>query len=89
MRTNIKQPSDIKKPAPPPAPKVATQTFPITGGEIEFLIKSPEALRLLINYHDFKICEGESMGFNCSYHHNRIAELKAEAERLDILYNKG
>jgi len=59
----------------------------LTSNEIEFLSKSPDALRIVREYHDLRICEGEAMGFDCSFHHKRMDELKAESDRLEHLYD--
>lgn len=45
--------------------------------ETEQIAKSPEALTVLIDYHDMQATMGEAMGYDCSFHDNRMVELSA------------
>lgn len=47
-----------------------------TEHEIQWLGESIEALQIVIDYHDVQITMGEPMGYDCSYHIERIVELR-------------
>jgi hypothetical protein len=54
----------------------------LTEQEIEWLSTSPQGLRVAAEYHDLQATQGEPMGFDCTAHNERHAELKAEADRI-------
>lgn len=51
--------------------------------EVRALAKSPEALGILLDYYDRQITEAEAMDFDCSWQHQRVADIKAEQAALD------
>lgn len=54
----------------------------LTENEIKHITESPEGLEIIMDYHDQQICQGESMGFDCSGNQKRYDELKTECDRL-------
>lgn len=57
--------------------------FQLTDQEIKRLHESPEALKIVIDIHDYWICEGEAMDFNCAGNKKRIEEIRKEIAKLE------
>lgn len=48
----------------------------LTDYEVRALAMNPEALQLVIDYHEVQIVEGEAMGFDISFHERRVKILR-------------
>lgn len=51
--------------------------------EISALVRSPDALQVLLDYHDRNITEYEAMDYSCTWQHQRVAEIQAEKAVLE------
>lgn len=52
------------------------------NSEISAMEKDPNVLRALADWHDIQICEGEAMGYDCSFNIRRSAALREEASKF-------
>jgi len=51
--------------------------------EIKRMAVNPDVLRAVANEHDCSVCEGESMGYDCSGNIKRAKELVKLADEID------
>lgn len=50
--------------------------------ELAYMLSHPEAVQSAIDYHDMQATMGEPMGYDCSFHNDRIKVLKARKAAL-------
>lgn len=59
------------------------QSLNLTVSEIKYITESIDGLKLIADYHDTQIVQGEAMGFSVLFHEDRVKELSIQISEME------